>query len=67
MKEPTIYHDRVFQMELISHGTGEQIIAWLAWNDPNGTYTDRDSEADEMKQMTLENARQAMRDQISRS
>ncbi|HEX3147297.1 MAG TPA: hypothetical protein VHR66_04395 [Gemmataceae bacterium] len=67
MKEPAIYHERDFQLTLLNHGTREQIIQWLVWNDPNGTYTDRDSGTDDMNAITLEVARIVMRDQISRS
>ena len=67
MKEPANYHLRDFQAALLTQGTREQIVNWLMWNDPNGTYSDLDSEADDMKAITLENARQIMRDQISRS
>jgi hypothetical protein len=36
-------------------------------NDPNGTYTDRYSEADEIKAITLQGAREIMARQISES
>lgn len=66
MKEPAAFHDPVVQHALLARGTREQIIAWLVWNDPNGTYTDRDSESDGMGPLTLSEARRIMRDQISR-
>jgi hypothetical protein len=67
MKEPAIYQQRDYHVVLLSHGTREQIIQWLVWNDPNGTYTDRDSEADEMEPITIEEARRIMRKQITES
>lgn len=66
MKQPAVYHLREFQVALLQRGTREQLIEWLVWNDPNGTYTDRDSEADDMKPITIDQARGIMRDQISR-
>lgn len=32
------------------------LIQWLVWNDPNGTYTDKDSEADGHDPLTVEDA-----------
>ena len=49
------------QRELLRHGTREQLIAWLAWNDGNGIWTDDDSRANEIPPLTLETARAAMR------
>ena len=53
-------------MRLLVDGTREDLIAWLCWNDPNGTYTDRDSLAEGMRAMTLEEARSIMRNQVTR-
>lgn len=54
-------------MRLVVDGTREELIAWLCWNDPNGTYTDRDSVAEGMRAITLEEARRIMCDQIARA
>ena len=32
------------------------LIDWLVWNDPNGSYTDDDSEADDRDPMTTDEA-----------
>lgn len=37
--------------------TREQLIAFLAWNDRNGVYTDEDCEAEGYDLLTLESAR----------
>lgn len=66
MKGPIEYQSREFQELLVEVGSREQIIAWLQWNDPNGVYADRDSEIEEMACLTLEKAREIMRDQVSR-
>jgi hypothetical protein len=50
-----------FPQWLLGNGTREQLIAWLVWNDRNGIYTDRDSEAEGYPPLTLETARAAMR------
>lgn len=65
-KEPKHFHSRDYQERLIREGTREQIIAWLQWNDPNGIYSDRDSEIEEREKLTLEQARALINDQISR-
>lgn len=66
MKEPTENHSDLVQLALLEFGARDEIIAWLCWNDPNGTYSDRDSLAEGMKAITLEEARRIMMDQLSR-
>jgi len=34
----------------------ESVIAWLVWNDPNGSYTDHASEVEGYDPLTLEEA-----------
>lgn len=34
----------------------EDLIAWLRWNDPNGSYTDEDAEAEDMEPLDVESA-----------
>lgn len=41
-----------------------QLIAWLCWNDPNGVYTDKDSENDGLPPITLAEAREIAIKQI---
>ena len=48
------------QQWLLEHGTREQLIEWLVWNDGNGVYTDEDSEAEGYPPLTLEKARESM-------
>ena len=60
------YHDPANQKKLLRVGTREEIISWLCWNDPNGIYLDHDSIAEDRSPLSLEEARQIMRDQIHR-
>lgn len=66
MKPPVEYHSTAFQWQLLRDGTRDQIIAWLCWNDPNGTYTDHDSAAEGCSALTRERAAEIMRSQINR-
>ena len=43
--------------EDINSMTREQAIKWLCWNDPNGIYTDEDSEAEGLQPITLQEAK----------
>ncbi len=64
MKPPAEYHDSEFQKRILTEGSRDELIAWLMWNDPNGTYTDKDCEAEGISITTLELAREVMRMQI---
>jgi hypothetical protein len=61
------YRDHTIQTRLVETGTREEIIAWLEWNDPNGVWNDKDSEAEGWQPITLEGARSAMRKALSES
>ena len=65
MKPPIEFHESRVQQEIIRGGTREQIIEWLCWNDPNGCYTDRDSEAEGYSRLTRERVVNIMRAQMS--
>lgn len=65
-KPPLQFHDPAYQRKLLRDGTREQLIAWLRLNDPNGSYTDRDLQADDQPPLTLDEARSIVRDQIER-
>jgi hypothetical protein len=62
-----IRHSVAFQMELLSSGTREGIIAWLVWNDGNGIYTDADSGFEGYPPLTLESAREQMQKVLEES
>jgi len=62
MNHPNLSATR--QEDILNNGTREQVIAWLAWNDANGIYTDEDSEAEGLEPLTLEQAREYMRNQM---
>ena len=65
-KPPLHYHDPFFQRELLNTGTRAELIDWLCWNDPNGTYTDQDSVAADCAPLALAEARRIMLTQIER-
>lgn len=65
-KPPLQFHDPAYQRTLLRDGTREQLIAWLRWNDPNGSYTDRDLQAEDQLPLTLDEARSLVRDEIER-
>ena len=65
-KPPLQFHDPDYQRTLLRDGTREQLISWLRWNDPNGSYTDCDLQADDQPPLTLDKARSLVRDQIER-
>ena len=54
------YHNIVTQQAILTNGTREEVIRWLVWNDPNGVWTDLDSEAEDKPSLTLEQAREWM-------
>lgn len=60
------YPTQEIQDWLVMHGSREQIIDWLVWNDGNGVYTDEDSEAEGYEPLTLDHARSAMRKVLER-
>lgn len=66
-KPPLQFHDPEYQRTLLHDGTRAQLISWLRWNDPNGSYTDRDLQADGHPPLTLDEARSLVRDQIERA
>lgn len=60
------FHDRDFQIEILSNGSREQIIEWLQWNDSNGIWTDTDSDTEGRPPLNLERAQAWMREILSR-
>ena len=66
MKPPILFHSRDFQNQLLAAGSREQIIEWLVWNDPNGTYVDAGSALEDLPPLTLERAREIMSAQVHR-
>jgi hypothetical protein len=62
-----IRHSVAFQIEILSSGTREAIIAWLVWNDRNGIYTDDDSRLEGYPPLTLASARKQMRQILDES
>jgi len=58
---PHIFHDTTLQRAILSDSSREEIVQWLVWNDPNGTYSDADSELEDRPCLTLEAARKSSR------
>ena len=60
----SLYGNQDFQRVLLRSDDRDAIIAWLCWNDPNGCYTDEDSEAEGLPRLTLNSAKRTMARQI---
>jgi hypothetical protein len=65
MKGPLEYQTRAMQERIVSAGCRDDVINWLCWNDPNGVYADRDSEAEGYPPLTLHGAREIMARQMA--
>ncbi|KAE8546188.1 hypothetical protein [Marinobacter nauticus] len=52
------------QLDILTNGTRQQVIDWLTWNDHNGVYTDEDCINEGLPVLTLEQAREIMRNQL---
>ena len=52
------------QIQIIRFGKREDIIEWLAWNDPDGCYRDTDTAAEGLTQLSLEELRRLMWDDV---
>jgi hypothetical protein len=50
-------------MPTVDENDRDSLIAWLAWNDRNGLYTDDDCDAEGWPRMTLQDALICYRDQ----
>ncbi len=50
-----------YEQMILRFGQLEEIIDWLIWNDPNGVYSDADSEAEGWAKLTIEEARAIMK------
>jgi len=55
------------QRDILLNGSREDIIRWLKWNDPNGVWSDEDSESEGYGPISLEDAREAMRNALGGS
>jgi len=52
--------DPMVQARILAEGSRELIIDWLQWNDPNGCYSDIESDSEGFPRMTLDDARRSM-------
>ncbi|WP_018948397.1 hypothetical protein [Thioalkalivibrio sp. ALMg11] len=41
-----LYRDPLYQKRLVEYGTRAELLAWAAWNDPNGVFLDMDCDAE---------------------
>jgi hypothetical protein len=48
----------ITQLDRFDKMNRNQLIGWLSWNDPNGIYSDKDSENDGFKPITLKEAKE---------
>lgn len=63
------YQRPEIQRHILEHGNREDLIDWLTWNDPNGSYRDadhRDALGYFAEPLTLETARATMREILAR-
>jgi len=65
-----ILHRHFFQQPttqawILKHGVREDIIEWLVWNDRNGIYSDEACEVEGVDKLTLESARELMKQFVS--
>ncbi len=49
------------QQAILEEGSREEIVRWLEWNDPNGVWSDEDSDAEGWQPITLQDAQAAMK------
>ena len=61
MSEQIDYKSLVAQKNIIKHGSREQVIRWLQWNDKNGIYSDEESENEGLEPLSDYEARELMR------
>lgn len=52
------------QERILTEGTRADVIAWLAWNDAEGLYTDEARQSEDVEPLTLNQARDIMRAQL---
>lgn len=64
IKDHPYYNDKVIEA-ILAHGSREQIIHWLQWNDSDGVYTDEDCYLEGMPMLSYEDALQLMKDAIN--
>ncbi len=55
------FQQPAIHQRLLVHGSREDIIDWLVWNDGNGVYTNVHSAAEDYAPLTLATARAAMK------
>ena len=58
------YQDRTYQLWLLSSGSQADVVAWLQWHDPQGSYTDSASDLAGMSRLSLRAARNIMRSML---
>lgn len=63
MKHPN--HRKERQLRIISNGTREDVIYWLAWNDANGCFTDQDCIDEGLPKLNLVTAIETMVDTLT--
>ena len=59
-------HNAATQQQILQSNDRQRIIAWLAWNDRNGVYSDADCKSEGWRPLSLKEAKQLMRQILSR-
>jgi len=54
-------HNASIQQQILDSNNRQRIIAWLAWNDSNGVYSDADCKLEGWRPLSLKEAKQLMR------
>ena len=52
------------QKSIFASNNRDMIIAWLQWNDPNGCYSDDDSDAEDLPRLSISELKAAMKKQL---
>lgn len=52
------------QQSILASNDRDRLIAWLQWNDPNGCYSDDDSDAEDLPRLSAEELKVAMKKQL---
>ncbi|WP_017926585.1 hypothetical protein [Thioalkalivibrio sp. HL-Eb18] len=55
-----LYRDPLYQKRLLEVGTRAELLAWAAWNDPNGVFLDMDCDAEGLPRLSRAEAANAV-------
>ena len=52
------------QQSILASNNRDRLIAWLEWNDPNGCYSDHDSDAEDLPRLSISELKAALKKQL---